>query len=113
VNLLLIAAGLRTRAALVPSLVEVMGWCSVARDLDDDLRKGLINGPAEVVAGVRAQGELTARDPIVTRWLDEEKRAIRPRLDAAAAELRTVASTDPAAGRLLGTFHRSVARYAR
>ena len=59
-NILLIGAGLRTRAAEVPDLMESLGWCSVVRDLAEDLARGLVNVPSDVVAQVRAaDGELT------------------------------------------------------
>ena len=113
-NVLLIASRLRTRAREVPDLVEAMGWCSVARDLDEDLRKGLVNVPSEVVARVHAAGDaLTSRHPEVQRWLALEKMAVRSHLDGAATELHAIARRDPGAGQLLGLFLHSIERYAR
>lgn len=113
-NILLIAARLRTRAAQVPDLVASMGWCSVVRDLGEDLRKGLVNVPSDVVTRVQATGgELTANHPEIRRWLAEEKLAVRTHVDRSAVALRAIAADDPGAGRLLGMLHRSVARYAR
>jgi hypothetical protein len=113
-NLLLIASRLRTRATQVPDLVASLGWCSVVRDLDEDLRKGLVNVPSDVVERVHATGDgLTARHPEVRRWLAEEKLAAQRRLEHAAIALRAIAVAEAGAGRLLGLFHRSVAQYAR
>ncbi|HKR98529.1 MAG TPA: phosphatase PAP2 family protein, partial [Candidatus Dormibacteraeota bacterium] len=49
VDLLLITTGCRARAAQVAPLIDALAWCSVFRDLEDDLEKGLINIPSEVV----------------------------------------------------------------
>jgi phytoene/squalene synthetase len=113
-NVLLIVARFRTRAAQVPDLVEAMGWCSVVRDLEEDLRKGLVNIPLDVVNRVQTSGgELTASDPQIQRWLADEKLAVRPHLERSAAALLAIVADDPGAGRLLRMLHRSVERYAR
>lgn len=113
-NILLIGSRLRTRAAEVPDLVESLGWCSVVRDLAEDLAKGLVNVPSDVVAQVRAAGgELTARHPVVQRWLEEEKIAARKHLAKSHIVLGAIAAEEPSAGRLLGMFQRSIERYAR
>jgi hypothetical protein len=113
-DVLLITAGHRTRASQVPHLVECMGWCSVVRDLADDLRKGLVNIPADVVTRVRSRGDaLSATHPEVLRWLEDYRRAVLPHVTASAAILRDIGRVDPGAGRLLGMFQRSVERYAR
>ena len=46
VNLMLTTAGCSARAEEVPALIDALAWCSVFRDLDEDLRKGLNNVPA-------------------------------------------------------------------
>src|SRR5262249_17909339 len=55
-DLLLVGAGARLRAADVPELVAALGWCSTERDLADDLGHGLVNVPREVVEGAAAEG---------------------------------------------------------
>lgn len=113
-NILLIGARLRTRAVQIPDLIESLGWCSVVRDLAEDLERGLVNVPADVVALVRAVGgELTARHPVVQGWLEEEKIAIRQHLSKSSVALAAIGAEEPSAGRLLGLFQRSVERYAR
>ena len=56
-NILLIGAGLRTRAAEVPDLMESLGWCSVVRDLAEDLARGLV----ERAVGCRRAGPCRRR----------------------------------------------------
>lgn len=48
-NLLFVATRAELRATDVPELVEVLGWCSTFRDLEDDLALGLVNVPRDVV----------------------------------------------------------------
>ncbi len=113
-NILLIGARLRTRAAEVPDLVASLAWCSVARDLAEDLARGLVNVPRDVVAQVRAAGgEVSARHPVVQRWLEEETIAARLRLAKSRIVLDALAVEEPDAGRLLRIFQRSIERYAR
>lgn len=114
VNLLLIASRMQTRAAHVPDLVAALGWCSVVRDWREDLRKGLINVPAEVVQSVEATGgQIAASHPEIRRWLETERTTASDHLRASAATLEALTTTDPRAARLLKTFHRSIARYAK
>jgi hypothetical protein len=79
-DLTLIAAGSNLRAEDAPELVEALSWCSPVRDLREDLAKGLINIPAEVLAGVPGIEEtnaLLASEP-VRAWLRAEHgRAVR------------------------------------
>jgi phytoene/squalene synthetase len=111
-NLLLIASHLRTRAKHVPDLVQLLGWCSVVRDLNEDLRRGLVNVPSDVVARVGSAAAVTARHPEVRRWLEEERLIALEQLVNSAAALRAITADEPRAGRILGLFHRSIARYA-
>jgi fatty acid desaturase len=95
VDLLLATSGCQARAAAVPSLVEALAWCSVFRDLDDDLRKGLNNIP------LFAERESWTRTSHARACLS---------LESAAREI--AALDDPRARRLLGIFQRSVAKFA-
>lgn len=95
VNLMLITSDCRARAHQVPSLIRALGWCSVVRDLDDDLRKGLNNIPVD-------------RDPSL--WPGEAH--ARASIDVVGAAQEIAGLDDPRARRLLGIFQRSVARYA-
>lgn len=102
-DLTLVAAGSSLRAGDVPELVDAFAWCSPVRDLREDLDKGLINIPREILSRLPdpRTPDLLAREP-VRAWLREEHRkgaaaiaACRPR------ELVLVA------------FHRALAAFER
>jgi hypothetical protein len=95
VNLLLATAGCSARASEVPSLIDALAWCSVFRDLDDDLRKGLNNIP---------QGA------DVARWTRESHARACLSLERAAHDLARL--DDARAQRILGIFQRSIAKFA-
>lgn len=69
-DLLFLNTGADLRAADVPELVEVLGWCSTFRDLEDDLALGLVNVPADVMQAAR--GAPLQRCSEFVRWRDEE-----------------------------------------
>lgn len=96
IDLLLRVTGCRTRANAVMPLVDALAWCSVFRDLEDDLRHGLINVPAGVdrAAWSRAQYDKA----LVS--LAESRRLLGELDDKSARELLTV-------------FQKSVERFAR
>jgi hypothetical protein len=96
VNLMLITAGCAARACEVPSLVRALAWCSVFRDLDDDLRKGLVNIP---------------RDADRDRWTRQCHTRAREVLRDSAREVQALG--DERARRLLGVFQRSIERFWR
>jgi hypothetical protein len=96
VNLLLVTTGCTARAPEVPSLIRALAWCSVFRDLEDDLRKGLVNIP---------------RDADVTRWTSESHARACIALERSAEEIARL--DDPRARRILGIFQRSMEKLAR
>lgn len=101
-DVLLICGGSKLRAADVPALVEVMGWCSAVRDLDEDLGKGLCNVPAGI----------PLEDPrAIATWLDDESTRARPLIDRAEAEV--AALPDRRAAKWLGVLARSTRKYLR
>jgi membrane-associated phospholipid phosphatase len=96
VNLMLHTTGCTARASEVPALLDALAWCSVFRDLNDDLRKGLNNIPAGAD---------------IAQWtLDSHARALTT-LSHSAAEI--AALPDPRARKILGIFQRSIERFAR
>jgi hypothetical protein len=102
VDLLLLTTRCSARAERVPSLVDALAWCSVFRDLDDDLRKGLVNVPLDVwSSGPAARVEWTRRSLARAREVVER----------ASDEIARLA--DPNARRLLGIFQSSIAKFAR
>ena len=96
VDLMLVTAGCRARAAEVPSLIDALGWCSVFRDLDDDLRKGLNNIPLGTD---------------VAQWTRDSHARACVAIAEAAREI--AALDDRRAAKILAIFQRSIAKYAR
>ena len=96
VNLMLHTSGATTRAEQVPSLIDALAWCSVFRDLDDDLRKGLNNIP---------------RDADVAEWTRTSHARAWISLQQSAREI--AALDDPRARKILGIFQRSIEKFAR
>lgn len=78
VDLMLIAADAELRAADAPELIEAFGWCSVCRDLREDLAAGLVNVPREVLeeAGFgkaeKLEHDALVATPAMRRWMREE-----------------------------------------
>ncbi|HYC87579.1 MAG TPA: phosphatase PAP2 family protein [Thermoanaerobaculia bacterium] len=95
VNLMLITTGCTARASDVPSLIPALAWCSVVRDLDDDLRKGLVNIP---------------RNADVAQWTRDSHSRACIALQNAAEEIAHL--EDPRARRILTIFQRSITKYA-
>lgn len=101
-DLLLIVTGCHARAADVPQLVEALAWCSIFRDLPDDLRRGLINVPEQVWN----RGDDTFR-----AWTREQRDRAVINLRASSTSIRRL--DDPGARRVLGIFQASIERFAR
>jgi membrane-associated phospholipid phosphatase len=112
-DLTLLAAGSDLRAEDAPELVDALAWCSPVRDLEEDLAKGLINIPEEVLAQVPADSPILSAGP-VQEWLRAEHRlgaeALTPGPSPASG--RGVQSTDPGF-RILAAFHRALAAYEK
>ena len=116
-DLLLIGAGARLRAADVPELVAALGWCSTHRDLADDLGHGLVNVPREVLDAAFAEGQGLAdldgmlRTRAARTWLSDGLHET----SAGLARLEPRLATDPdrAGARVCGIFVRSIQRFAR
>ncbi len=95
VNLMLHTAGCTARAEDVPSLIDALAWCSVFRDLDDDLRKGLNNIPSGAD---------------VEDWARESHARACVNLQRSAPEI--AALTDGRARKFLNVFQRSIEKFA-
>lgn len=48
-DLMLIAMGSKIRSRDIPGLIEGLAWCSMRRDLKNDLAMGIINIPSEIL----------------------------------------------------------------
>jgi membrane-associated phospholipid phosphatase/phytoene/squalene synthetase len=116
VNLMLILGEMQVRASDVPSLIEAFGWCSVMRDLRDDLEKGLVNIPASVVDAIRSKGNVTldydsiVRSPVVLGWLQQDHARAVEHLNQSESELARLRERSGVA--LLRLFQRSIWRIA-
>jgi hypothetical protein len=109
-------AGARVRGDDAPELIEALSWCSPVRDLDEDLGKGLINIPVEVLAeagwtGREAELAPAIDAPAVRDWLRREHSRGAAAIQALGARLGTVA--DPRGRRILAAFHRVLRAYER
>jgi membrane-associated phospholipid phosphatase len=116
VDLMLLAGRAELRAVDAPELVEALGWCSAVRDLEEDLRAGLINLPREVVHQAIAEMPAAAasewpRSLAVREWLDRERQRASVLLDQAEARLAT--QRDRRGASTLAMFARSMRRYAK
>jgi membrane-associated phospholipid phosphatase len=112
VSLMLHVSGAKVRAQEAPSLLAALGWCSVMRDLREDLAQGLFNVPADVADAVRAGGHDPADfDALLASeagraWVRSEYQRASVLLDHSAVELKRLGGQPGAA--LLRLFHRSV-----
>lgn len=101
VDLMLTATGCTARATDVPHLVDALAWCSVFRDLEDDLRAGIVNVPQEVVA---------AGSSAVDDWQRRSRLAALQALELSRAEVAAIG--DARGRRILSIFQRSIERFA-
>jgi hypothetical protein len=99
-NLTFILSGAETRAAEEPDLIGALCWVSPVRDLRKDMKKGLINIPAEVLE----QGAVDA-------WLRAEHERGAAFIEALGA--RVAAARDPRSRKILAAFHKALAAYER
>lgn len=102
-DLTLLAAGSDLRAEDAPELVDALAWCSPVRDLEEDLAKGLINIPEEVLAQVPAHSGLLSAEP-VQDWLRAEHRRGAEAIDQLGRK---------ACPPVLTAFHRALAAYEK
>lgn len=112
-DLMLLAGRCDLRSREVPELVDALGWCSTVRDLDEDLAKGLVNIPRDVVAQAGANATTSpaalASDPAVLAWVTTEGERARGLL--LATEERLAALSDRRGARVLLRFSRSMVKY--
>ncbi|QQR41369.1 inositol phosphorylceramide synthase [Myxococcus xanthus] len=117
VDLMLHVAGTGVRAEDAPALMEAFGWCSVMRDLREDLAQGLYNVPDEVAAAVRGDGaDPTDIDALLgteagRAWMTAEHVRARALLDGTAGQLAALEGRPGLA--LLRIFHRSIESFWR
>lgn len=116
VNLMLIVTGCEARAHQVPALVDALGWCSVFRDLEDDLGKGLVNVPRRICERVADRGvpltpELLTASREFRAWVHDAHLRACADLDESARAIGGLG--DPRSRRILSIFQSSVSRFAQ
>jgi membrane-associated phospholipid phosphatase len=114
-DLLLAALGSPLRGSSVPALLDAFAWASTARDLDSDLRQGLINVPREVLEAAGLTNSLAdvhrvLSAPEVNRWLCEQGSAALRDAESALTELARF--PDGRGKRVLVIFARSIRKRA-
>jgi membrane-associated phospholipid phosphatase len=112
-DLMLLAGRCELRARDVPELVDALGWCSTVRDLDEDLAKGLVNIPRQVVDQAKASAATSwstlAKAPPVQAWINAEGERAREWL--ATTDQRLEGFADRRGAGVLRRFARSMKRY--
>ena len=105
--------GAQLRAADAPELVAALAWCSPVRDLEEDLEKGLINIPAEVLEQTRrglSPREMLA-EPAVRAWLADEHQRGSTAIVELARKLPAI--RDRRSRKVVSAFHGALAAYER
>jgi len=78
INVSLMMVDSSLRAHDIPEMVGAFLWCSPMRDLPDDLQRGLINVPLEVLEQARREGaqslsyDALIATPVVCAWMRQE-----------------------------------------
>ncbi|MGK2857863.1 MAG: squalene/phytoene synthase family protein [Thermoanaerobaculia bacterium] len=116
VDLMLVVSGCEARARDVPTLIDALGWCSVFRDLEDDLAKGLVNVPRRICERVAdRESKLTpgllATAPEFRAWVRDAH--LRASADLEESARAIAGLRDPRSRRILSIFQSSVTRFAQ
>jgi membrane-associated phospholipid phosphatase/phytoene/squalene synthetase len=111
-NLTLIACGAELRASDAGELVSALGWCSVMRDLEEDVNKGLINIPASVLErDAQMNYSQLVRTAAVQNWIRAEYLRALDVLDQCESQIKSLGSRQGV--RILALFFRAIRLYAR
>ena len=116
-NLTLIACGAQLRAADAGELITALAWCSVMRDLEEDVNRGLINIPAAVLDQAAGQGATAleygqlVRTAAVRNWIRAEYARGSAAIEQCAVRLRLLESRQGVA--ILALFLKAIQLYAR
>lgn len=97
-DLMLWAADSQYTSAHSPSLVPLLGWCSLYRDFSDDLQLGLVNLPHGYT-----------EPQLAFQWLSEQTEIARENYLLAEQEIKKL----DRGSLLFRIFHRSVKKYLR
>jgi phytoene/squalene synthetase len=99
-DLMLAASEAEITSADAPALISLLGWCSVVRDLEEDISLGLVNIPEDVF-----------RSGTVAPWFESELK--RAEKDYRHAEEQLLKLKGKPGVPLLTLFHRSVKKYLK
>jgi membrane-associated phospholipid phosphatase len=116
-NLTLIACGAELRATDAGELISALAWCSVMRDLEEDLAKGLINIPAAVLEQAEKQGAAVTdygqlvRTAAVRTWIRAEYMRGLAAMEQCDSRVELLRSREGV--RILALFLRAIRLYAR
>lgn len=116
-NLLLAATQAGQRANALPALSAALAWCSVMRDLREDLAAGIINIPADIWAQLRPLPNGTPdaawlQQAPLQQWMRHQHQQAGQLLDRLDQQLAGD-GLDPATQRIARLFGRSVRDFAR
>ena len=113
IDLLLIAINAEVRASDFPQLIEAFCWCSVMRDLEEDMEAGLINVPEEVFIETE-QAAMDYKELIASQsgrsWMKEGLLSAKVLLDATDHQLKALGKKR--GSELLAMFARSIRNFA-
>lgn len=116
-NLTLIVCGAELRAVDAGELISALAWCSVMRDLEVDVNKGLMNIPAAVLEQAAKQGAHAmeygqlVRTAAVRNWIRAEYMRGLAAMERCASRFESLESREGA--RILALFLRAIRLYAR
>ncbi len=115
VDLMLIAARSDIRSQDVPELIDAFGWCSVMRDLQEDINAGLINIPNEVIAKAFLERASISFDSLIaTRsvsvWIENELQRAKELIHETNKKLEKLDSKSGIT--ILRIFTKSIHNYA-
>ncbi|MBY0517827.1 MAG: fatty acid desaturase [Bacteriovoracaceae bacterium] len=113
-DILLISMGSSLRTKDAPSILDVFAWCSMYRDLEEDLDKGLVNIPVEVFGEHwpnKSPDKSWARNSKVQEWLKSENIKVQDYSLKAKAELNAL--IDEPGKKVFLIFVRSMDKYIK
>ncbi len=111
-DLLLIFSASSSRASRWNELIKALAWCSVARDLEEDLAKGLINIPQRVWQSFAVKpctwSECLSNTDFCEWYFPYQRDALE---NLALADAAVMICDDPQTKRVLRLFTKSIGRY--
>ena len=110
-DLTLIAQRSALRTSDAPRILDLFGWCSTMRDLEEDLDKGLCNVPAHVVSQIDndPMSSSWSRNAAVLDWIEDSHDDAAQLIQGLSTDLKRL---DGQAGAgLFRLFHRSMTSF--